>query len=57
TEMKKAAPKLPVILLTGHASVGIAVQGMESGAYDYLLKPVSINELILKMEEAAGAAG
>jgi len=30
---------------------------MESGAYDYLLKPVSINELILKMEEAAGAAG
>ena len=27
-EMKKAAPKLPVILLTGHASVGIAVQGM-----------------------------
>lgn len=57
TEMKKAAPQLPVILLTGHASVGIAVQGMESGAYDYLLKPVSINELILKMEEAAGAAG
>lgn len=56
-EMKKIAPKLPVILLTGHASVGIAVQGMENGAYDYLLKPVSLNELILKMEEAVRAAG
>jgi len=51
-EIKKRAPRLPVILLTGHASVGVAVQGMESGAYDYLLKPVSLNELILKMEEA-----
>lgn len=56
TEIKNRIPTLPVILLTGHASVGIAVQGMESGAFDYLLKPVSLNELILKMEEAAHAA-
>ena len=55
-EMKKIAPKLPVLLLTGHASVGVAVKGMENGAYDYLLKPVSLNELIIKMDEAARAA-
>ena len=55
-EMKKIAPKLPVILLTGHASVGVAVRGMENGAYDYLLKPVSLNELIIKMDEAVRAA-
>ena len=47
---------LPVILLTGHACMGVAVQGMDLGAYDYMLKPVSISELIIKMEEAARSA-
>lgn len=51
--MKAKAPELPVILLTGHACMGVAVQGMDLGAYDYMLKPVSISELIIKMEEAA----
>ena len=54
--MKKIAPKLPVLLLTGHASLGVAVPGMDLGAYDYMLKPVAINELIIKMEEAVRAA-
>ncbi|MBO4313007.1 MAG: response regulator [Desulfovibrio sp.] len=50
--MKAKAPELPVVLLTGHAATGVAVEGMDLGAYDYMLKPVSINELIVKMEEA-----
>ena len=50
--MKAKAPGLPVVLLTGHAATGVAVEGMDLGAYDYMLKPVSINELIVKMEEA-----
>lgn len=50
--MKAKAPDLPVVLLTGHAATGVAVEGMDLGAYDYMLKPVSINELIVKMEEA-----
>ncbi len=54
--MKAKAPALPVILLTGHACMGVAVQGMDLGAYDYMLKPVSISELIIKMEEAARSA-
>ena len=54
--MKSKAPELPVILLTGHACMGVAVQGMDLGAYDYMLKPVSISELIIKMEEAARSA-
>ncbi|AMD89554.1 response regulator [Desulfovibrionaceae bacterium] len=54
--MKAKAPELPVILLTGHACMGVAVQGMDLGAYDYMLKPVSISELIIKMEEAARSA-
>ena len=54
--MKAKAPELPVILLTGHACMGVAVQGMDLGAYDYMLKPVSISELIIKMEDAARSA-
>ena len=54
--MKEKAPKIPVILLTGHACMGVAVQGLDLGAYDYMLKPVAISELIIKMEEAARSA-
>ncbi len=54
--MKEKAPSLPVILLTGHACMGVAVQGLDLGAYDYMLKPVAISELIIKMEEAARSA-
>ena len=54
--MKEKAPKIPVILLTGHACMGVAVQGLDLGAYDYMLKPVAISELIIKMEEADRSA-
>ena len=54
--MKEKYPDLPVILLTGHACMGVAVQGLELGAFDYMLKPVAISELLIKMEEAARSA-
>ncbi|MBO4301051.1 MAG: response regulator [Desulfovibrio sp.] len=50
--MKEKAPQLPVILLTGHACMDVAVKGLDLGAYDYMLKPVAISELLVKMEEA-----
>lgn len=37
--------------------MGVAVQGMDLGAYDYMLKPVGISELIIKMEEAVRSVG
>ncbi|MBQ3060047.1 MAG: response regulator [Desulfovibrio sp.] len=55
-QMKERRPALPVILLTGHASMGVAMQGLDLGAYDYMLKPVGINELIIKISEAARMA-
>ena len=55
--MKAVAATLPVVLLTGHASLGVAVEGMDLGAFDYIHTPVANNELILKMEEPARAAG
>ncbi|HMA66515.1 MAG TPA: response regulator [Desulfosalsimonadaceae bacterium] len=41
-----------VILLTGHGSTKEGLEGMRMGAFDYLMKPLDIDELISKMHEA-----
>ena len=43
-----------VVMLTGHASVRMAVDAMKAGAYDYLNKPVVLSELKLLLERALG---
>lgn len=43
--IKDAAPELPVIVMTGYASVETAVQALKQGAYDYVTKPVDPDEL------------
>lgn len=45
-------PKTPVILLSGHADMQLAVQAMSEGAFGYLMKPVDIDELLFKIEDA-----
>ena len=51
-EIKKRLPLVEVILLTGHASLAAAREGMESGAFDFLMKPVNIDELLYKLQDA-----
>ena len=51
-EIKKRHPLLEVILLTGHADVEVAIEGMELGAFDYLVKPAEIDELLYKIQDA-----
>jgi len=51
-EIKKLFPMVEVIMLTGHATVEFAVDGLKSGATDYLMKPIGIDDLIQKAEEA-----
>ncbi|MGB6065943.1 MAG: response regulator [Desulfomonilaceae bacterium] len=51
-EIKKIRPSVEVIMLTGHANVEIAIQGMELGAFDYLMKPMDIDELLYKLQDA-----
>jgi DNA-binding NtrC family response regulator len=51
-EIKKINPGIEVLLLTGHASVDSAIEGMRLGAYDYLMKPMEIDRL---MEKIMGA--
>jgi DNA-binding response OmpR family regulator len=46
------APKLVVLMLTGHGSAEAARQGLELGAYDYLTKPCELEELLAKIRAA-----
>ena len=39
-------PKLPVIMITGHGDVTLAVEAMRSGAYDFMQKPFSTGDLV-----------
>ncbi len=50
--IKRASPLAEVIMLTGHATVESAIDGMKLGAFDFLMKPCDIEELIGKVEEA-----
>jgi DNA-binding NtrC family response regulator len=52
TEIKKAHPIVEVIMLTGHATVETAIEGMKRGAFDYLMKPCDMDVLMKKLEEA-----
>ena len=51
-ELKKIDPGIEVILLTGHASVDVALDGMKLGAYEFLMKPCKIEELVEKIDGA-----
>jgi DNA-binding NtrC family response regulator len=51
-EIKARQPLVEVIMLTGHASVEAAIDGMELGAFDYLMKPVEFEELLYKIQDA-----
>jgi len=51
-EIKSIKPLVNVIMLTGHATVETAIDGMKAGAFDYLLKPTDTNDLVGKITKA-----
>jgi DNA-binding NtrC family response regulator len=51
-EIKRQFPMVEVIMLTGHATVESAIDGLKSGAVDYLMKPADIEEIIEKATQA-----
>ncbi len=53
--VRKMAPDLPVIILTGHGSRTAAEDGMTLGAFDYLTKPCELKELMEKISLARQA--
>lgn len=50
--IKREFPGVIIIMLTGHATVENAVEGIRLGARDYLMKPVDVNDLADKIDEA-----
>jgi DNA-binding NtrC family response regulator len=52
-EIKRRHPLVEVVMLTGHATVETAIEGMKLGAYDYLMKPCDMEILISKVGGAA----
>ena len=55
-QIKTTHPNTQVILLTGHGATREGIEGMRLGAFDYLIKPVDIEEMLEKMKEAAKTA-
>jgi DNA-binding NtrC family response regulator len=52
-EIKKRFPLVEVIMLSGHADVESAIDGMKQGAFDYLMKPCDMDQIVAKVTEAA----
>ena len=52
-EIKTKFPLVEVIMLSGHTDVESAIDGMKRGAFDYLMKPCDMDQIIAKVTEAA----
>ena len=52
-EIKKKFPLVEVIMLSGQATAESAIEGMKRGAFDYLMKPCEMDQIIAKVSEAA----
>ena len=51
-QIKQRKPLIEVIMLTGHATVQTAIDGMKLGAFDFLVKPTETEELVEKINRA-----
>ena len=51
-EIKRKNPLVEVMMLSGHTDVASAIDGMKQGAFDYLMKPVDMDQIITKVTEA-----
>jgi two-component system response regulator HydG len=52
TEIRKLSPFVPVLMMTAYASVKTAVEALKAGAFEYLTKPLDIEELKILIEKA-----
>jgi DNA-binding NtrC family response regulator len=56
-EIRAIHPGADVILLTGHASLETSLEGMQQGAFDYLLKPIKLEDLLEKLAQVLDRKG
>lgn len=50
--LQKIAPQTPVIVMTAYGTIESAVGAMRGGAYDYLLKPVQFDDVLIKVQRS-----
>jgi DNA-binding response OmpR family regulator len=50
--LRNSYPNVPVIMITGHGAIEFEQETKPDGVYDYLLKPVQLDDLIDRMREA-----
>ncbi len=50
--INQAYPNIPVLLITGHGSPASEINNKPDGAYDYLAKPINLEDLITHMQHA-----
>src|SRR5262249_42265003 len=55
-QLRQRWPEIPVVLLTAHGTVGMAVQAMKSGALDFLTKPFDLDEVVAVVRRALAVA-
>ena len=51
--IKRRHPEVEVVMLTAHADTDIVISSLAMGAFDYLMKPADVDELVRKIEDAA----
>ncbi len=51
-ELREISPELPVIIISGHANIEIAVKATKMGAYDILEKPLSMDKVLIAVDRA-----
>ncbi len=51
-QIKQIEPLIEIVMLTGHASIESGMEAMKLGAYDYVMKPCDIDELLIKSGDA-----
>ncbi len=55
-ELHAARPRLPILMMTAHGTTETAIEATQSGAYDYLLKPFEVPELLKLVKQAVAAS-
>jgi DNA-binding NtrC family response regulator len=52
-EIKRSAPQTDVMIMSAFGTIDIAVSAMKNGAFDFITKPFSLDEILLKIEKLA----
>ncbi|MGA0371583.1 MAG: response regulator, partial [Paracoccaceae bacterium] len=50
--VKKEYPNIPVVIISGHGNIEIAVAAIKQGAYDFIEKPFNIDQLLVVIKRA-----